>query len=88
MSYVLPRCPHCASVRDPVWNPRLGQHFYRCRSCLCRWDVFGTLIYFAARCPRLTGGSRRPKRATSAPPSELTGREVGRASVGATERLL
>jgi len=46
-------CPHCRVVRELI-RPNPGSPaIVRCPSCLCRWDVFGTLVKWGLRCPYL-----------------------------------
>lgn len=68
-------CPHCRSVRDGIHEPARERFVIRCRSCRCRWDIQGTLLFFAAGCPLRTGVHRRPQPSTRERASESPERQ-------------
>ncbi len=82
------RCPHCHVTRDIIYTGPEHRPAVRCRQCRCRWNLQGDLLYFAVRCPLMTGKKPRPETVRNAQGRNLTGREAAPGSPPAQEQLL
>jgi len=47
-------CLHCRGVLDWIWLRDQETFIIHCRLCHCRFDLYGHLLRWGARCPRLT----------------------------------